>query len=530
METRAARIGIGIVRTFIAIGNLKMGEFSMDLAKKLEKQAQERGDQLFVIWHDQELTFDQLNASAAKMAAAMSAKGIRQGDVVAMMIPNIPPFMITYFAIQKLGAVALPINLLLQPLEVEYILNDSGAKTLIAIDMFNPLIEKIRERTPTVEQFFTLGENVAEWALPYASLVDGDIGQLPSPAIDADDLCTLMYTSGTTGKPKGVMLTHNNFLHQGKMIQDVFEISASDRKLLVLPLFHIFGLGLITMASLVSGSPAVLQEKFDPDMVLKEIASKEINLLFAVPTMYIALLQQAEKGGYNLPKTLRACLCGAAPLPVETVKQFEETFQTVIVEGYGLTESAGGVCVNPWDGNTKIGTIGLPMPGNDIKVVDPETGKELPAGEAGEVIIRGDNIMKGYLNLPEATAETIRDGWLYTGDLAKTDEDGYLTIIDRKKDLIIVGGENVYPREVEEAIYEYPGVMEVAVVGIPHPKMVEVPCASIALKPGVEASADDIVAFLEKRLAKFKVPRTIHFLNELPKSGSGKILRRMLKE
>lgn len=501
----------------------------MNLAELIKNQAQERGDRVFAIWHDQEMTWGQMDGAASKLAAGLAEQGIGKGDVVALLIPNIPPYLISYFAIQKLGAVVLPINLLLKPNEVSYILNDSGAKMVVALDMMIPLVDAARKDTPDLEKVVVIGAEVPEWGISYAEVAAGDPSGLTEPAINGDDTCTLMYTSGTTGAPKGAMITHSNFVHMGKMMQGGFDLTENDRLLLVLPLFHIFGLAVVTMGSLASGAAVVLQEKFDPDAVLRELVTKEITMCYAVPTMYIALLQQAEQGNYELPKTLRACLCGAAPLPVETVRHFEKTFNTVIVEGYGLTEAAGATSVNPWNGKVKIGNIGPSIPGNVMKIVDTE-GKELPPGEIGEIIIQGDNIMKGYLNKPEATAETIRDGWLYTGDMATMDEDGYFTIMDRKKDLIIVGGENVYPREVEEAIYEFPGVLEAVVVSMPHPKMVEVPRAAIVMKPGYDAKVEDIITFLEERLAKFKVPRTIEFRDELPKSGSGKLLRRMIRD
>ena len=501
----------------------------MNLSELLTNQARERGERPFSVWHDQTMTYAQVDQAAARLAAGLAEQGIGRGDVVALLIPNIPPYLISFFALQKLGAIVLPLNLLLRPAEVAYILNDSGAKMVIALDMMLPLVDGARSKVSRVEKFVVIGANVPDWAIAYQSMAGGDPAALPAMSIDENEICTLMYTSGTTGAPKGAMISHKNFIHQGKMMQGIFDLTESDRSLLVLPMFHIFGLAVVTMGALVSGSALVLQEKFDPDAVLRELVTKEVTMMYAVPTMYIALLQQAEGGGYELPKTLRACLCGAAPLPVETCRHFEKAFNTVIVEGYGLTEATGATCVNPWNGQVKVGSIGPVIPGNDMKIVDPDA-QELPPGEIGEIVIRGDNIMKGYLNKPEATAESIRDGWFFTGDLATMDEDGYFTIMDRKKDLIIVGGENVYPREVEEAIYQFPGVLEAVVVKMPHPKMVEVPRAVIVLKPGAEASEEDVIAFLGERLAKFKIPRTIEFRPELPKSGTGKILRRVLRD
>jgi long-chain acyl-CoA synthetase len=501
----------------------------MNLTEMLTQRAKEQGDRLFAAWHDQKLTYAQMEGAAAKTAAGLAGRGIGQGDVVAMLVPNIPAFLITYFAVQKLGAVALPINLLLRPPEIAYILSDSKAKMIVALDMMVPLVEAVRDQVPHVEQVVVMGPNVPSWALPFARVAAGDPAGLTPVAADADALCTLLYTSGTTGVPKGAMLTHRNLLHQGKMIQDVFGVTPQDRNFLVLPLFHIFGLGVVTMGALVSGSAVVLQEKFDPDAVLKALVEYRVTLLYAVPAMYIALLQQAAKGSYTLPDTLRACLCGAAPLPVETVHQFQEAFHTVIVEGYGLTETAGATCVNPWQGKVKIGSVGPVIDGSRMKLVD-ENGRPAGSGSVGEIAVQGDNVFSGYLNQPAATAESLRNGWFFTGDMATMDEDGYFTIVDRKQDLIIVGGENVYPREVEEALYAFPGVVEAAVVGISHPKLVEVPKAVIALAPAAKASVEDIGAFLELRLAKFKIPRTIEFRETLPKSATGKILRRLLRD
>ncbi|MCB1215640.1 MAG: long-chain fatty acid--CoA ligase [Deltaproteobacteria bacterium] len=493
----------------------------MSLFKQLQTRTNITPKAIALQFEGQKLSYEDLALSASLLAKGLSEQGIKKGDVVALMLPNRLEFIQSYFAIQKLGAVVLPINLLLEASEIEYILKDSSAKALI---FAKPFYEKIASLSLT--KIILTEEAPPEGSLHFMSLFSSQ-QDLPPLKIQDQEMAALLYTSGTTGKPKGVMLSHRNLLHMSSMLNKAFGLGEGLKSLLVLPLFHIFALS-VMHAKIEAGMTIVLQQKFEPAKVLQTLIEEEINIFCGVPTMYAALVHALQDSVLNPPHSLQGCFCGGAPLTLELEKSFEKAFGIKIAEGYGLTEAAGVAAFNLDYDHIKTGSIGLAVPGNQMKVVD-EKGQELPQNQVGEIIIKGDNIMMGYLNQPEATAEVLKESWYYTGDLAFQDEDGYFTIVDRKKDMIIVGGENVYPKEVEEVLYQYPGVLEAAVVGIAHETMGEVPKAYVVLAKDQKVSAEDIINFLSKRLAKFKVPRTIEFRKSLPKNATGKILKRELK-
>ena len=497
----------------------------MTLTEQLTARAAEHGERPSIIWRDRVWSWAELEAESARVAAGLARLGIRPGDVVALLVPNIPPFLVLFFALQRLGAVPLPVNLLLMPGEIRDILEDSGARGLVLHEVFLPLVGGLREAGSAPPALVVVGGPAPDWATGYESLQDESHGAPPAARARPDHApAALLYKAGPDGTAKGIVLSHRNLLHQGAMIRGVLDMSAQDRTLLVLPLYHVFAVGVVLQSALVTGSAVVLLEKFDPDDVLRALSDHAVTLFFGVPTMYAMLLRQASRADYALPEPLRLCICGAAPLPVEIAHRFEATFGAPIVEGYGLTEAAGATTVNP-RARVKLGTIGPAIPGNDMRIVGPD-GDERPPGEVGEIVVRGRNVMEGYYRRPEElTAAAVREGWLHTGDIGWMDHDGYFTIVARKHDLIIVGGENVYPREVEDRLREIPGLVDAAVRAVPHPVMGEVVQAWVVREEGGGPGRERIVEWLRQRLARFKVPRVIHFVDRLPRGPDGEVLR-----
>jgi len=350
-----------------------------------------------------------------------------------------------------------------------------------------------------------------------------------SEEVDPDDPAVLLYTSGTTGKPKGVMLSHNNFMAECKLVARVLPIEPCDRFVGVLPLFHVYAMSDVLVATVYFGCSVSLIPQYSPTELLKNIAEAGATILIAIPSMYIHLLQIARSRKASIPRSLRECISGGAPLPLEVIKEFETVFQTRIAEGYGLTESTSCVCLNKSGEGFKPGSIGPPVPGVEMKVFDEED-RELQPGETGEIVIKGDVITKGYYNSPEETAETIKDGWFHTGDLGYRDEDGFFYITDRKKDIIIRGGFNISPREIEEVLYTFDKVKEAAVIGAHDKSMREAVKAFIVLKEGENSSVKEIVDFCKEHLSPYKVPKFVEFRESLPKSATGKVLRKELRE
>ncbi len=426
------------------------------------------------------------------------------------MLPNVPHFPMAYYGTLRAGGVVVPMNVLLKRREVDYYLGDSGAEHLFVWEDF-------------------AGE------APDDAIVVQPAGiELPeerdSDVVDRDDTDTavILYTSGTTGKPKGAELTHSNLRRNVEVALSL--LGMEDGAVVVLgalPLFHSFGQTCGLNACIRAGGTLTLIPRFDPAKALEIIQRDKVNVFEGVPTMYGAMLNCAEREQFDT-STLTVCASGGASLPVELLKGFEEAFGCKILEGYGLSETSPIASFNHPDRERKPGSIGTPIDGVEMKVVD-EDGKEVDAGEVGEIVIRGHNVMKGYWNKPDATEESIRDGWFYTGDMAKIDEDGYFFIVDRKKDLIIRGGYNIYPREIEEILYEHAAVREAAVIGVPHDDLGEEVGAAVALKEGQEADADELKAFVKERVAAYKYPRHVWFVDDLPKGPTGKILKREIE-
>jgi long-chain acyl-CoA synthetase len=488
-----------------------------NLSLNLSQSAGRYAERPAIRMDDVLLTYAALDDAAARAAALLVDRGLRPGDRVGLMLPNVPPFAVLYFGALRAGLVVVPMNPLLKSREVEYYLGNSGAKVLFAWHGFASEAEQ--------------GATAAQ--VQFQSVVPGQFEQLVAsfePLQDvvdreADDTAVILYTSGTTGKPKGAELTHGGLDRNREVSgRTLVHVSPEDVVMGCLPFFHVFGMTMALNLSVAGGACLTLVPRFDPAKALEVIGRDQVTVFEGVPTMYTAMLGQLGKAPYDV-SSLRVCISGGAALPVEVLRGFEEAFGCIILEGYGLSETSPVASFNHPDKERKAGSIGFPIEGVQMRLVDPER-QVLPAGEVGEIEIRGHNVMKGYWGNPEATAATIRDGWFSTGDLARTDEDGYFYIVDRKKDLIIRGGYNVYPREVEEVLYEHPAVAEAAVVGIPNRLLGEEIGAAVGLKAGASATPEELIAFVKERLAAYKYPREIWIVDALPKTATGKILRR----
>jgi long-chain acyl-CoA synthetase len=467
---------------------------------------------------DLQVSYAEFDAAAARVATLLERAGVEPGDRVGLMLPNTPAFAVAFYGIMYRGAVAVPMNPLLKAREVSFYLSNSGAKALFGSPFFAD------EATAGAAE---VGAQC--WLVDDAGLTEL-IADLPEHAPverGDDDVAVILHTSGTTGKPKGAMLTHGNLSQNCEVsVRTLVETGPDDVVMGCLPLFHVFGLTCGLNASVLAGAMMTLIPRFDPRKALEVIERDHVTVFEGVPTMYSALLSVADQAAPGATDSLRICVSGGAALPVQVLADFEKAFGCAVLEGYGLSESSPAAAFNHPHRPRKAGSIGTPIEGVDMRVVDLD-GVEVPQGEAGQIQIRGHNVMKGYWNLPEATKETITDdGWLNTGDVGRVDEDGYFYIVDRTKDMIIRGGYNVYPREIEEVLYEHPAVAEAAVIGIPHDSLGEEVGAAIALKKGSAVSVDELRDYVKARVAAYKYPRQVWLVDALPKGPTGKLLKR----
>jgi long-chain acyl-CoA synthetase len=492
----------------------------MNLATILTDSARREPERTALKLDDAELSYVLLDDASARVARLLSDRGIAAGDRVGIMLPNVPYFAVCYYGVLRAGGVVVPMNVLLKEREVAFYLGDPQAKLLFAWHQFADAAEK----------------GAAEAGAECVLVRPGEFEQLlaevePQPEVverAEDDTAVILYTSGTTGKPKGAELTHGNLSRNAEVVNNMFAFGADSVALGALPLFHSFGQTCALNATIRAGGCLTLIPRFDPAKALEIIERDRVNIFEGVPTMYAAMLHVDDRERHDT-STLELCVSGGAAMPGEILRGFEDAFGCKVLEGYGLSETSPVASFNHPDRERKIGSIGTPIEGVEMKVVGDD-GKEVPRGEVGEIVIRGHNVMKGYWNRPEATAEAIdQDGWFRTGDMAKVDEDGYFFIVDRKKEMIIRGGYNVYPREVEEVIYEHPAVREAAVIGVPHPELGEEVGAAVALQPDADASEAELRDFVKGRVAAYKYPRQIWFVDELPKGPTGKILKREIK-
>ncbi len=498
----------------------RVGFRRMNLASILTASAAADADHVAVKLDDAELSYHQLDEASARVAGVLRAQDVQPGDRVGIMLPNVPYFPICYYGVLRAGCVVVPMNVLLKRREVAFYLSDSGAKLLFAWHGFADVAEAGAQDAGVECVLIAPGE--FEQRLAGAEPVSG-----VADAAD-DDTAVILYTSGTTGTPKGAELTHFNLARNADISRELFDLGSDGITLGALPLFHSFGQTCGMNATIASGGTLTLIPRFDPAKALEIIQRDHVNVFEGVPTMYGAMLHLPDREQYDT-STLKLCASGGSAMPVELMRGFEEAFRCKVLEGYGLSETSPVASFNHPDRERKPGSIGTPIRGVDMKVVDDDDN-DVPQGEVGEIVIRGHNVMKGYWRRDDATAETIRDGWFHSGDMATIDEDGYFFIVDRKKDLIIRGGYNVYPREVEEVLYEHPAVREAAVVGLPHEEYGEEVGAAVALKDGETVSAEELQAFVKDQVAAYKYPRRIWFVDELPKGPTGKILKREIEQ
>lgn len=520
----------------------------------LRRSAKRFPDKMALSFQGYQVSFAKLDEMVDRFAGCLTKFGIHKGDRVAILLPNTIPCVVACYASMRIGAITVMNNPLYSDRELYHQFNDSGAKVLITLDLLGNRMIDLRPQTQIKQIVITsIGDylpfpknllfplvgrkkglaakvNPAEDIHQWKALIARHPPDPPPVTLDFEDVAMYQYTGGTTGVSKGVMLTHGNLSKQIQHICAWFPEFSSDEVMLgALPFFHVFGLSTAMNLAIYSGWGNILVPKPQPLQLLEAISKYKPTFAPLVPTMYIGMLEHPDIEKTNLT-SIKGCFSGSAPLPLEVIHEFEEKTGATIVEGYGLTESCPVTHVNPFRGQRKVGSIGLPIPDTLCRIVDLKDGQtDVPVGESGELLIKGPQIMKGYWNRPNATAETLTDGWLHTGDIARMDEDGYFYIVDRKKDLIISGGYNVYPRDIEEVFFEHPKVVEATAIGIPHPKRGEAVKVFVVLKEGKQATAEELMAYCRDKLAKYKWPTEIEFRQDLPKTNVGKVLKKDLR-
>ncbi len=537
------------------------------LPQLLEQTAAKSADHTALIYFGAKISYGQLLDQVNRIAAGLQAMGVKPGDRVALLMPNCPQFVISYFGAMRAGAIVTATSTMYTAREITHQWNDAGATFVIADRRLSPVIQaalpqltsvrkivltgmrqyyprhfqqlgKALEATPTAKRTTKAKSSAIAASPPLEPTLHEweellSISSEPGPSgLAPSDVACLQYTGGTTGTSKGAMLTHANLVTNAYQANDRLMADLQFDHLTTvaaLPLFHIYAMACVMIATIALSGCIVLLPRFELRAALNVIRKYRPTIYHGVPTMYVAFNNAPNVQRYGF-HSLRVCMSGGAALPAEVREKFEKLTGGKLVEGYGLTETSPVTHINPPAGSPKIASIGLPIPGTEARIVDLETGtREMPVGEIGEITIRGPQVMKGYWNKPEETALVLRDGWLFTGDIAKKDADGYFYIVDRKKDMIIAGGYNIYPREVEEVLFEYPKIQEAAVIGVPDTYRGETVKAFVVLKQGFNATAEEIIAFCRERLAAYKVPRLVVFRDSLPKSGVGKYLRRELR-
>lgn len=498
----------------------------MNLSGLLENTAKRLPEHVGLRFEGKSYTYKDLDRRVNSLANGLTALGLQPGDKCILMMQSSPEFITAYYALARMGVVIIPVNFLYKSYELSHIFQDSGAKGFIGMAPFLDEPGKVLKDLPHLSIRVAAGVKQNSGFTPLEK-IDGPEIFDAYPARD-DHTASIIYTSGTTGLPKGVMLTHNNLARNAMTVADMRETDPEEVVIGVLPLYHIFGQTSALNASIYLGLTFHLFRQFEPDQVIQLIESEKSTILFAVPTILIRLIQETDESGIK-PSSLRFCISGGASLPVEVLRRFEERFETRIYEGYGLSECSPVCIENPFGKKTKPGSIGLPIPGFKARIVDT-SDRDVETGEVGELIVKGPGVMKGYLNQPEETARTVVDGWLHTGDLAQQDEEGYIYIVDRKKDMIIRGGYNIYPREIEELLFQHPDVVEAGVYGLRDDDLGEEIAADVVVKSGSTVTEDQIRQFVKETVAPYKYPRIVHLVEDLPKSHTGKVLKRELRK
>ena len=499
----------------------------MNIAQLGENRVMEQGEQATLIFEGREITNVEMLRASKKLATALKELGVKRGDRVILQMPNCPEALQSFSAVWRMGAVIVPINYLIGEEETAYIYQDSGAKVVISSQAFLPKIRAGRVKAPEVKTVILIDDDVPEGTLSYRQLVENSQEEHNIVETQDDEIAALIYTAGTTGRPKGVIHTHHSLYANAKMQYETVPLPDGMTSISVLPLCHSFGIATMNNGLFRTGR-TVLLNSFDMDVIFSSIEKYKANIMAGVPTMYVYMLLHPEPQKYNL-SSMKYWISGSAPLALETWNKFKGVFGFEIIEGWGLTEAGANNSVNPLDGVKKVGSIGLPMKGTEMRIVD-DHGNALTPGKQGEIVIRGPQLMKGYWNKPEETAEILIDGWLHTGDVGYVDDDGYFWITDRKKDLIIKGGENISPRTIEEVLFMHPKVSEAAVIGMKDDIYGENIKAFLVLNPGETATAEEIIEYCRTKLTNFLLPKEVAFLKSFPKSLVGKILKRELRK
>ena len=489
-------------------------ESNQTVRSLLEARANKNPDKpfLFAAENGREWTYSEFDKVVNRTANQLLSRRVSKGDVVSLLLPNSPEYIIAYFACWKIGALAGPINSLLKPEEVQWAINNSESSLTLVSSQFELSLAK--------DQHHLIFDDVF--------MADGFQDTLEEIEIDSDDEAIIIYTSGTTGKPKGCLLTHCNLIANARQIAEWMGFRPDDRLLTVMPLFHMNAVSVTTMTALYTGGSTVVAPKFSASRFWEWIEKYHVTSFGSVATMLSMLLTKANSSLATPPSSLRFAMCGSAPVPAEVMKKFEETFGVLVIEGYGLSESTCRSTFNPPNKDRRPGSCGLPI-GNEMKVVD-ENDEEVPDGELGEIVLRGPNVLKGYFKNPEATEKAFRNGWFHTGDIGYRDADGFFYIADRKSDMIIRGGENIYPREIDDLLYTHPAVSHAAVIGVPDVLYGEEVAAFVVLKEGVSVTESDLIDFCKLHLADYKCPKSVRFVGDIPKGPTGKLLKRELQK
>ena len=507
---------------------------SLNLATVLRESAQTYPGNVALSVGEMNFTYAQLHGYVQRFAGGLKNLGVKKGQHVALLLPNVPHFSIAYFGALYTGGAVVPLNVLLTADEILYHLEDSDSVAVVVWEGFLTDAHKAFLRSDTCKNLIVARMDPSDLSAPegcynMTALIGGSEPVTDLPATSPDDTAVILYTSGTTGRPKGAELSHFNMFYNAEYATDkLMPLTSDDVALATLPLFHSFGQTVIHNGLLRKGGKVVLLPRFDPTSALALMQAHKVTLFAGVPTMYFALLNHPEAASFDV-SSLTYCASGGAAMPVEVMKAFDEKYNVNILEGYGLSETSPVASFNRLDRPKKVGSVGLPISGVEFRLEDDDGNVLTELGERGEICIKGHNVMKGYYKRPEATAEAIKDGWFHTGDIGIMDEDGFYSIVDRKKDMIIRGGYNVYPREIEEVLYAHPAVVEAAVIGVPHERHGEEVRAVLALKPGSEVKANDIIGYCREHLAAYKYPRIVDFMEALPKGPTGKILKRELR-
>jgi long-chain acyl-CoA synthetase len=514
---------------------IKVPEFPMQ--RILQNACESHPNNTAITFYDRKISYQELFHASRAFASALQKKGVQKGDRVAIMLPNCPQYVIAYYGSLTTGAIITQINPMLVERELQHILQDSGAETIVVLDGLYPKVKSVQQHS-NLKNIIVVSLQTSDADFqPDASfdqfMKTGD-GKINPVSIDPEnDIAVLQYTGGTTGRSKGAMLTHSNILANVVQTYEFFKHElkiGTERTLSVIPLFHVFGMSSAMNLSVYIAGDSIMLPRFEIEEVLETIKREQPTTFPGVPTMYVALTNHPKAEEYGMG-SIQVCNSGSAPMPVELLREFERKSGAKILEGYGLTEASPTTHCNPAFAKRKPGSVGIGVPSTEYKVMDLGDGtKEVESGELGELVVKGPQVMKGYWNMPEETAVTLRDGWLYTGDIAKVDEDGYLYIVDRKKDLIIASGYNIYPRDVEEVLYEHPAVQEAVVIGVPDAYRGESVKAVLVLKNNKTANEREIIDYCRANLSAYKVPHFVEFREELPKTNVGKILRRALRE